>query len=353
MTDRAHLGAAPAPAGEGPAGDGPCTRRKRHSDGPSQCPAHGDVAPGASDRASLPPDEDGQPGAQARDRAAALAKAATLIEALPWLDRFHGQTIVIKYGGHAMTDESLRRGFAQDLVFLRYAGLRPVVVHGGGPQINAHLDRLGIESTFTSGLRVTTPEIMRVVRMVLTGQVNRDVVGLVNQYGPWAVGMSGEDANLFTARRAQPLVDGETVDIGLVGEITEVDAGAVHSLLADRRIPVISSVAQGSRWRDLQRQRRHRGRRSCRRCWRGQAGGAHRRRGPVRGLAGVRRGDQPAHGGRTRGPAARAHHGHGAEDGGLPARGPRRRPPRARPRRAAPARDCCWKSSPIGGSARW
>ena len=184
--------------------------------------------------------------AHARDRAAALAKAATLIEALPWLAQFHGQIVVIKYGGHAMTDEPLRRGFAQDLVFLRYAGLRPVVVHGGGPQINAHLDRLGIESTFARGLRVTTPEIMHVVRMVLTGQVNRDVVGLVNQHGPWAVGMSGEDANLFTARRARHEVDGETVDIGLVGDITDVDPGAVHSLLADGRIPVISSVARGA-----------------------------------------------------------------------------------------------------------
>ncbi len=195
------------------------------------------------------PDPGGAGDAQAnraRDRAAALAKAATLIEALPWLAELQGQTVVIKYGGHAMTDEPLRRGFAQDLVFLRYAGLRPVVVHGGGPQISAHLDRLGIESTFTHGLRVTTPEIMQVVRMVLTGQVNRDVVGLVNQHGPWAVGMSGEDANLFTARRAQPVVDGETVDIGLVGEITGVDPGAVHSLLADGRIPVISSVARGT-----------------------------------------------------------------------------------------------------------
>jgi acetylglutamate kinase len=183
---------------------------------------------------------------RAGDRAAALAKAATLIEALPWLAKFHSQTVVIKYGGHAMTDEPLRRGFAQDLIFLRYAGLRPVVVHGGGPQISAHLDRLGLESTFTHGLRVTTPEIMHVVRMVLTGQVNRDVVGLVNQHGPWAVGMSGEDANLFTARRVQLEVDGETVDIGLVGEITDVDPGAVHSLLADGRIPVISSVARGT-----------------------------------------------------------------------------------------------------------
>ncbi len=159
----------------------------------------------------------------AHDREAALAKAATLIEALPWLDRFHGRTVVIKYGGHAMTDEPLRRAFAQDLVFLRYAGLRPVVVHGGGPQINAHLNRLGIETVFANGLRVTTPEIMNVVRMVLTGQVNKDVVGLVNRHGPWAVGMSGEDANLFTARRAGAEVDGKAVDIGQVGEIARTN----------------------------------------------------------------------------------------------------------------------------------
>ncbi len=177
---------------------------------------------------------------------AALAKAATLIEALPWLGRFHGRTVVIKLGGHAMTDEPLRRAVAEDLVFLRYAGLRPVVVHGGGPQINAHLGRLSIETTFACGLRVTTPEVMQVVRMVLTGQVNRDVVGTVNQHGPWAVGMSGEDAGLFTARRALPVIDGETIDIGLVGEITEVRPGAVTSLLADGRIPVISSVATGT-----------------------------------------------------------------------------------------------------------
>ena len=185
-------------------------------------------------------------GPRASERATATAKAATLIEALPWLDRFHGQTVVIKYGGHAMTDEELRLGFAQDLVFLRYAGLRPVVVHGGGPQISAHLDRLGLDSTFTAGLRVTTPETMEVVRMVLTGQVNRDVVGLINRYGPFAVGMSGEDANLFTASRRGAIVDGEHVDIGLVGEIDEVDPGAVRVLLADRRIPVVSSVARGT-----------------------------------------------------------------------------------------------------------
>jgi len=176
----------------------------------------------------------------------AQAKAATLIEALPWLDRFHGQTVVIKYGGHAMTDGALRNAFAQDVVFLRYAGLRPVVVHGGGPQISAHLARLGLESTFTAGLRVTTPETMEVVRMVLTGQVNRDVVGLINQHGPFAVGMSGEDANLFTASRRHAVVDGTPVDIGQVGEIDAVDPGAVRVLIADGRVPVVSSVARGT-----------------------------------------------------------------------------------------------------------
>jgi acetylglutamate kinase len=181
----------------------------------------------------------------ARATADALAKAATLIEALPWLERFHGQTVVIKFGGHAMTDEALCFAFAQDVVFLRHAGLRPVVVHGGGPQISAHLDRLGIESTFAAGLRVTTPETMNVVRMVLTGQVNRDVVGQINRHGPLAVGMSGEDANLLTATRAPGVtVDGAPVDLGQVGEIRAVDPGAVRALLADGRIPVISSVAR-------------------------------------------------------------------------------------------------------------
>ena len=179
-------------------------------------------------------------------RAAATAKAGTLIEALPWLDRFHGETVVIKYGGHAMTAEELRAGFAQDLVFLKHAGLRPVVVHGGGPQVTGHLDRLGIESVFTAGLRVTTEETIDVVRMVLNGKVNKDIVGLINRYGPYAVGLSGEDANLFTAERKLAAVDGELVDIGLVGEITEVDASMVRALLDDSRIPVISSVARGA-----------------------------------------------------------------------------------------------------------
>jgi acetylglutamate kinase len=177
--------------------------------------------------------------------ATAGAKAATLIEALPWLHRFHGQTVVIKYGGHAMTDDSLRAAFAQDLVFLRYAGLLPVVVHGGGPQVTEQLDRLGIASTFTAGLRVTTPETIDVVRMVLAGKVNKDIVGQVNRHGAFAVGLSGEDANLFTAVRKHAIVDGEPVDIGLVGEIVATDPGAIRALLADGRIPVVSSVAHG------------------------------------------------------------------------------------------------------------
>ena len=185
-----------------------------------------------------------QQGKDAARRAAATAKAGTLIEALPWLDRFHGQTVVIKYGGHAMTAMELRAGFAQDLVFLRRAGLRPVVVHGGGPQVTGHLDRLGIESVFTAGLRVTTEDTIDVVRMVLNGKVNKDIVGLINRHGPYAVGLSGEDANLFTAERKYATVDGAFVDIGLVGEITSVDPAMINALLDDGRIPVVSSIAR-------------------------------------------------------------------------------------------------------------
>ncbi|WP_017599950.1 acetylglutamate kinase [Nocardiopsis lucentensis] len=193
------------------------------------------------------PNPDAEHGSTAdpvEDRARAIDKAANLIEALPWLSRFHGRTVVVKYGGNAMVSEELRVRFAESIVFLHYAGLRPVVVHGGGPQISAELDRAGVESTFTAGLRVTTDEAMNIVRMVLTGQVNREIVGLVNQHGPFAVGVSGEDANILTAERKTVTVDGETVDIGRVGEVTAVDPGAVAALLADGRIPVVSSVAR-------------------------------------------------------------------------------------------------------------
>ncbi|HLU41879.1 MAG TPA: acetylglutamate kinase [Microthrixaceae bacterium] len=171
------------------------------------------------------------------------AKAATLAAALPWLMEYHGKIIVIKYGGNAMTDESLKVAFAEDIAFLRYAGFKPVVVHGGGPQISQMLDRLDIRSEFRGGLRVTTPEAMDVVRMVLVGQVQRELVGLVNSHGPIAVGLSGEDAGLFTAVPATTVVDGEEVDLGLVGEVDQVRPEAVLDLLDAGRVPVISSVA--------------------------------------------------------------------------------------------------------------
>lgn len=175
--------------------------------------------------------------------AAAAEKASVLIEALPWLQRFHGATVVVKYGGNAMVDDELKRAFAQDMVFLRIAGLHPVVVHGGGPQITAMLDRLGIDGEFKGGLRVTTPETMDVVRMVLVGQVSRELVGLINAHGPYAVGISGEDARLFTAERKQATVDGEPVDVGLVGEVVGVNPDAVLDIVNAGRIPVVSTVA--------------------------------------------------------------------------------------------------------------
>ncbi|MFH8367028.1 acetylglutamate kinase [Streptomyces sp. NPDC018031] len=176
----------------------------------------------------------------------ALPKARTLIEALPWLTRHHGKTVVIKFGGNAMIDDELKAAFAQDVVFLRHAGIRPVVVHGGGPQISAQLDRLGLESEFKAGLRVTTPEAMDVVRMVLAGQVQRELVGLLNQHGPLAVGLTGEDGHTMTAVKRYAELDGERVDIGRVGEVTDIDTGVIQALLDDGRIPVISSVARSA-----------------------------------------------------------------------------------------------------------
>jgi acetylglutamate kinase len=173
----------------------------------------------------------------------ATAKAATLAQALPWLKKYHGKVIVVKYGGNAMTDESLKRAFAEDIVFMRLAGFKPVVVHGGGPQISRMLDRLGIESEFRGGLRVTTPETMDVVRMVLTGQVGRELVGLLNQHGDLAVGLSGEDGGLFTAQKTMPVIDGVETDIGLVGEVVGVRPEAVQDLIDAGRIPVVSTVA--------------------------------------------------------------------------------------------------------------
>jgi acetylglutamate kinase len=175
--------------------------------------------------------------------AEAAKKAEVLIEALPWLQRFHDSVVVVKYGGNAMIDDQLKRAFAQDMVFLKLAGLHPVVVHGGGPQITAMLTRLGISGEFRGGLRVTTPETMDIVRMVLVGQVGRELVGLINSHGPYAVGISGEDAHLFTAQRRPAIVDGEPVDIGLVGDVVAVNPAAVQDIVRAGRIPVVSTVA--------------------------------------------------------------------------------------------------------------
>ena len=175
--------------------------------------------------------------------AAATIKAATLIESLPWLKKFNDQIIVVKFGGNAMVSEELTRAFAEDMVYLRTVGIKPVVVHGGGPQITKMLERLGIESEFRGGYRVTSPEAMDVVRMVLTGQVSRDLVGHMNEHGPLAASISGEDAGLFVGERRGVEIDGEMVDLGLVGDVVAVDPEAVHALIDAGRIPVVSSIA--------------------------------------------------------------------------------------------------------------
>lgn len=174
---------------------------------------------------------------------ATVSAARVLAEALPWLKQLHGKIVVVKYGGNAMTDEALKTAFAADMVFLRNCGIHPVVVHGGGPQISAMLKKLGIAGDFKGGFRVTTPEVLDVARMVLFGQVGRELVGLINAHGPYAVGITGEDAQLFTAVRRSVLVDGVATDIGLVGDVASVDVRAVMDLIAAGRIPVISTIA--------------------------------------------------------------------------------------------------------------
>lgn len=174
----------------------------------------------------------------------AAAKAAVLIESLPWLKKFHDQIVVIKFGGNAMVDPELYTAFAEDVVYLRYAGLRPVVVHGGGPQISEMLERLDIKSEFKGGYRVTTAETMEVARMVLSGKINPELVDAINQHGPLASGTAGEDAGLFVGRKREPMqVDGESVDLGLVGDIVSVNPESVHALIDAGLIPVVSSLA--------------------------------------------------------------------------------------------------------------
>jgi len=179
-----------------------------------------------------------------------IEKANTLMEALPYIRRFAGKTIVIKYGGHAMADEALKESFALDVILLKSLGINPVIVHGGGPQINETLKRYGIVSEFVRGMRVTDAATMAVVEMVLTGQVNKEVVGYLNQHGGRAVGMSGKDGNLLICRKLLQEVkqdDGtvEQVDIGFVGDVVRVNQELIHTLEHGKFIPVIAPVGVG------------------------------------------------------------------------------------------------------------
>ncbi|MEY4451566.1 MAG: hypothetical protein RLZZ380_687 [Actinomycetota bacterium] len=178
-----------------------------------------------------------------QDTALARIKAETLIESLPWLKQFHGKTIVVKFGGNAMVDDALQQAFAEDMAYLRWIGIRPVVVHGGGPQITARLAELGIESEFRGGFRVTTPETIDVVRDVLRLTISARVAGLIELAGAKTQVMSGEDANLFRAEKTVLDSPEGPVDIGLVGEVTLVNPRIVFDALEAGRIPVISTVA--------------------------------------------------------------------------------------------------------------
>jgi acetylglutamate kinase len=174
-------------------------------------------------------------------------KARILAEALPYIQRFHGKTIVVKYGGNAMTDEKLKESFARDVVLLKLVGMNPVVVHGGGPQIDDLLKRIGKKGEFVQGMRVTDPETMDVVEMVLGGQVNKEIVELINHAGGKAVGLTGQDGGLIRARKMRMSAPGgEAADIGQVGEIESVDPAVIDSLKGAGFIPVIAPIATGS-----------------------------------------------------------------------------------------------------------
>ena len=262
-------------------------------------------------------------------------KAHVLADALPWLQRFRDKVVVVKYGGNAMIDETLKTAFAADMAFLRTVGIHPVVVHGGGPQINAMLARLGMKGEFRGGFRVTTPEVMDVVRMVLFGQVGRELVGLINAHGPYAVGISGEDAHLFTATRRTVAVEGEQTDIGLVGDVTTVNPDAVLDLIAAGRIPVVSTIAPDADGVV------HNINADTAAAALAEAIGAEKLvvltdvEGPVHRLAGP---SLTGHRNRHRRPGpvvAESRCRHGAQDGGLPSRGARRCAVGARDRRSA------------------
>lgn len=177
-----------------------------------------------------------------------IQKAAVLVEALPYIREFEGKTVVIKYGGSSMEQPTLRRSTAEDIALMRYVGMNPVIVHGGGPEINRMLKRLNVESKFHNGLRVTDGETMEIVEMILTGKTNNEIVSLINQAGSLAVGLDGKDGNLFQARQIT-LEDG--TNIGQVGEITQVNAKIIRTLCDNGMIPVIAPVAtdrQGGTW---------------------------------------------------------------------------------------------------------
>jgi len=181
-----------------------------------------------------------------------IEKANVLIEALPWMRQFYQRTIVIKYGGHAMVDERLKDSFAQDIVLLKYAGINPVVVHGGGPQIGQTLERIGKKSDFREGMRVTDRETMDVVEMVLVGKVNKEIVALINQHGGRAVGLSGKDGRLIQASKLELYSDQggdkppELIDLGMVGKVETIQAEVIQALEASRFIPVIAPVGVGT-----------------------------------------------------------------------------------------------------------
>jgi acetylglutamate kinase len=180
---------------------------------------------------------------QVQDSELARIKAETLIESLSWLQDFHGKVVVIKFGGNAMVDQELTRAFAQDMAYLRFVGIKPVVVHGGGPQISAKLAELGLETEFRAGLRVTTPQVMQVVRDVLRNQISSDLASLVESAGAKAIVLSGEDSNLFRAERIPMDQSGNALDVGLVGEVTQVNPRVVLEALAGGVVPIISTVA--------------------------------------------------------------------------------------------------------------
>lgn len=180
-----------------------------------------------------------------------MDKAKVLVEALPYIRRFYGRTLVLKYGGGAMEEERLKRSFALDVTLLKYIGLHPVIVHGGGPQIGEMLTRVGKKSQFVEGMRVTDPETMEIVEMVLVGKVNKELVALINQQGGKAVGLSGKDGRLILAEKMKLIrsrghgEDGETIDIGMVGEVKAIDPGVIEALEKENFIPVIAPVGFG------------------------------------------------------------------------------------------------------------